>query len=313
MAEKIKRLPLRPSQELPDLYNKSSIIRRGHCIGYIPFQPNSRILTCLCFESGGIGLSTYPSLEIAYSLKDIHPVRFLIPTYEYRTYKLLKNEDIERNGREAEKLLHNKGFEVIDVSEEPYKSRRLGMAMKLLPYMEHENPLNAYPLGEKYLQLALGVLEIADIFLCIEDHGNTVVVSDEGCAGPVITTKKIAKYLGFESKSVGALAYCEAVSLDSSSTMYIASESKKLHLMDDDPNPKIKHSTTAGGGTMEEHKLNGGKPYMCPVQIVHSMIGSSDKKPHNCAQHCMAGRLDCGTHKTRVIQEYENFMERLRQ
>ncbi len=307
MAEKISRLPLRPAGELPGLYNESLIIRRGHLIGYIPFYSDATILTCMCFESGGIGLSVYPSLEIADSLKNIHPVRFLIPTYEYETYNLLPVEDIKRNERGARKLLNSRGFEVIDVSEEPYMSRRLGMFSRILPFMKYGNPLNAYPLGDGHLQLSLGILEIADIFLCIEDHGNTVVVSDEGCAGPVITAKRIAKYLGYRSENLGALAYCEAVSLDGKSTMYAASETNKLHLMSDDPD-KIIHSITTGGRTKEEHESQGGKPYQCPVQVVHSMIACDDAVPATCAERCMRGTLGCTGHKSLVMEEYELFI-----
>lgn len=307
MAEKISRLPLRPAEELPDLYNESLIIRRGHLIGYIPFHPDATILTCMCFESGGIGLSVYPSLEIADSLKNIHPVRFLIPTYEYRTYRLLPDKDIKRNEREARKLLNNREFEVIDVSEEPYMSRRLKMFSRILPYMKYGNSLNAYPLGDGYLQLALGALEISDILLCVEDHGNTVVVSDEGCAGPVITAKRIAKYFGYKSENLGVLAYCEAVSLDEESTMYAASETNKLHLMSDDPD-KIKYSITTGGRTKEEHASQGGKPYQCPVQVVHSMIAYNDAILATCAEECMKGTLGCTDHKSLVMEEYGLFM-----
>ena len=72
---------------------------------------------------------------------------------------------------------------------------------------------------------------------------------------------------------------------------------------------KIWDAFTGGKPTIEEQKLHGGNPTICPVYYYeYYLFEEDDEKLKQINDKCRAGELLCGEHKTRLAEKVSKFL-----
>lgn len=72
---------------------------------------------------------------------------------------------------------------------------------------------------------------------------------------------------------------------------------------------KIMNAFTGGRATIEEHRLKGGDPDICPIyQYYYFLFEPDDKKLREIYMACKSGQLLCGEDKARLASKVKEFL-----
>ncbi len=125
--------------------------------------------------------------------------------------------------------------------------------------------------------------------------------------------RDIAAKLGYNKPSTlyskffpGLLAGGKMSSSEPESAIYMTDTSETIKR-------KIWNAFTGGQPTVEEQRLKGGNPDICPIfHYLYFLFEEDDHKIRQQEMDCRSGNLLCGEHKLYLIKKLVNFMEKHR-
>lgn len=274
----------------------------GNDYGYLGDNPQA--LIGLCCEKYGVSLAYYPAIKLAKDLK--LETRAIIPGFEFLQLGILTDDDVEAHRTSAENLLKKARIKQFDtINDTDYKTKRLEYMFKILPYISAKN-LDDIDISAEMVKKLMTATETADILLALEEK-DTVVIADQGSAGPIIQAKNIAEKFGIENVLSGII-YLEPPDLQNENFMYYADIGNKILLNSEPGNEAVKilRAKTAGG-TKEQFKSEGGNYYNCAVGEVDSIIANGSGTVY---EKCGNGSFEgCGECKQQVKKKIEKFLK----
>jgi len=275
----------------------------GNNYGYLGDNPQTII--GLCCENHGVSLSYYPPIRLSEDLR--LKTKAIVPSFEFLNLGIMNENDVNTHKNAAKNLLECAGISLTDtINDIDYKARRLEYAFKIMPHITREN-LEGMESSETIKRL-MTATQIADLLLSLEER-DTIVIADQGSAGPIIQAKNIAEKLGIENVLSGII-YLEPPDLQNENFMYYADFANKI-LLGSEPEKeaaKILRAKSAGG-TKEQFKAEGGDYYGCAVGEVDSIISDgSGTVREKCETGTFEGCRECKYH---VQNKLEKFLENI--
>lgn len=295
--------------ELSDRVLENHILSQ-HGVGYIGndygyLGDNPQALIGLCCENYGVSLSYYPPIKLS---KDLGlKTKAIIPSFEFLSLGIMSEDDVNIHKNAAKNLLNHADIPFVDtINDIDYKAKRLEYAFKIMPYISGKY-LDDLESSETIKKLTTAT-QIADLLISLEEK-DTIVIADQGSAGPIIQARNIAEKLGIETVLSG-LIYLEPPDLQDQNFMYYGTRENKIFLNSEyeKESAKILRAKTAGG-TKEQFQSEGGDYYNCAVGEVDSMISGGKGAVH---EKCEKGSFEgCGECKYHVRNNLESFLKNI--